>query len=134
MKPFSSVERIFYFTKKLPGSISVEPKRIILAFAFYNIHIFSAEPDEKATVFWGLAADLSGSILKQQAQKLKTMRHPNILTYLDSAEVCFDFLDLICSVLCNCAECSVFLVCCFYASRKTEALIMPQPTVNQNQR
>ncbi|CAB01444.2 Protein kinase domain-containing protein [Caenorhabditis elegans] len=42
-----------------------------------------AEPGELATIFW----DNRSSTLKQQAQKLKTMRHPNIITYLDSIEL-----------------------------------------------
>ncbi|CAI5453287.1 unnamed protein product [Caenorhabditis angaria] len=42
-----------------------------------------AEPGELATIFW----DNRSSTLKQQAQKLKTMRHPNIITFLDSIEL-----------------------------------------------
>ncbi|CAD6198812.1 unnamed protein product [Caenorhabditis auriculariae] len=42
-----------------------------------------AEPNELATVFWSTGS----STIKQQAQKLKTMRHPNIIAYLDSIEV-----------------------------------------------
>ncbi|VDK58260.1 unnamed protein product [Anisakis simplex] len=48
-----------------------------------------SEPSEKVTCFWE-TLDQSGStesLLKQQAHKLKTMRHPNVLTYLDSIEV-----------------------------------------------
>uniref|UniRef100_A0A1I7XM28 N-terminal kinase-like protein n=1 Tax=Heterorhabditis bacteriophora TaxID=37862 RepID=A0A1I7XM28_HETBA len=43
-----------------------------------------AEPDELVSIFWSGGQD---STLKIQAQKLKTMRHPNIITYLDSIEV-----------------------------------------------
>lgn len=44
-----------------------------------------SEPQEKATCFWTLNANSTS--LKIQAQKLKTLRHPNVLTYLDSLEV-----------------------------------------------
>ncbi|WKY04611.1 hypothetical protein Q1695_005542 [Nippostrongylus brasiliensis] len=43
-----------------------------------------AEADELATIFWSSSPS---STLKVQAQKLRTMRHPDILTYLDSIEV-----------------------------------------------
>uniref|UniRef100_F1KV58 Kinase-like protein n=1 Tax=Ascaris suum TaxID=6253 RepID=F1KV58_ASCSU len=47
-----------------------------------------AEPTEKATCFFASLDQYGGGAnLKQQAQKLKTMRHPNVLTYLDSIEV-----------------------------------------------
>ncbi|KAI6236765.1 hypothetical protein M3Y95_00193000 [Aphelenchoides besseyi] len=42
-----------------------------------------SEPSERATCFWSNSAD---SILKTQTQKLKTIRHPNVLTFLDSLE------------------------------------------------
>ncbi|KAI6218666.1 hypothetical protein M3Y99_01695000 [Aphelenchoides fujianensis] len=42
-----------------------------------------AEPSEKATCFWANAADPN---LKNQTQKLKTLRHPNVLTFFDSLE------------------------------------------------
>ncbi|PAV57503.1 hypothetical protein WR25_23629 isoform B [Diploscapter pachys] len=45
-----------------------------------------AEKDELATVFWSNSFEGVGK-LKSLAQKLKTMRHPNILTFLDSLEV-----------------------------------------------
>ncbi|KAI6186856.1 hypothetical protein M3Y98_00178600 [Aphelenchoides besseyi] len=41
------------------------------------------EPSERATCFWSNGAD---STLKTQTQKLKTIRHPNVLTFLDSLE------------------------------------------------
>uniref|UniRef100_A0A914MUB5 Protein kinase domain-containing protein n=1 Tax=Meloidogyne incognita TaxID=6306 RepID=A0A914MUB5_MELIC len=44
-----------------------------------------SEPQEKATCFWTLNANSTS--LKIQAQKLKTLRHPNVLAYLDSLEV-----------------------------------------------
>ncbi|XGW30662.1 hypothetical protein V3C99_009547 [Haemonchus contortus] len=43
-----------------------------------------SEPDELATVFWTSGPH---STLKLQAQKLRTMRHPDILTFQDSIEV-----------------------------------------------
>ncbi|KAL6739940.1 hypothetical protein Aduo_013337 [Ancylostoma duodenale] len=43
-----------------------------------------AEPEELATIFWSTGHD---STLKLQGQKLRTMRHPDILTYQDSIEV-----------------------------------------------
>ncbi|KAI6189626.1 hypothetical protein M3Y97_00029000 [Aphelenchoides bicaudatus] len=43
-----------------------------------------AEPAEKATCFWLNSHDSS---LKVQTQKLKTIRHPNVLTFYDSLEV-----------------------------------------------
>ncbi|KAK5971451.1 N-terminal kinase protein, partial [Trichostrongylus colubriformis] len=43
-----------------------------------------AEPNELATVFWTSGPH---STLKLQAQKLRTMRHPDILTFQDSIEV-----------------------------------------------
>lgn len=43
-----------------------------------------AEPEELATAFWTVGPNSS---LKTQAQKLRTMRHPDILTYLDSIEL-----------------------------------------------
>uniref|UniRef100_A0A914RMD7 Protein kinase domain-containing protein n=1 Tax=Parascaris equorum TaxID=6256 RepID=A0A914RMD7_PAREQ len=47
----------------------------------------NAEPTEKATCFFATLDQYGGGAnLKQQAQKLKTMRHPNVLTYLDSIE------------------------------------------------
>ncbi|KHJ96184.1 HEAT repeat protein [Oesophagostomum dentatum] len=42
-----------------------------------------AEPEELATIFWSSGHD---STLKMQGQKLRTMRHPDILTYQDSIE------------------------------------------------
>ncbi|VDK89675.1 unnamed protein product [Litomosoides sigmodontis] len=46
------------------------------------------EPSERATCFWGTLSNSSpGSVLKAQARKLKTLRHPNVLTYLDSIEM-----------------------------------------------
>ncbi|KAI6221020.1 hypothetical protein M3Y99_01567000 [Aphelenchoides fujianensis] len=42
-----------------------------------------AEPSAKATCFWANAADAN---LKNQTQKLKTLRHPNVLTFFDSLE------------------------------------------------
>uniref|UniRef100_A0A914M0Y9 Protein kinase domain-containing protein n=1 Tax=Meloidogyne incognita TaxID=6306 RepID=A0A914M0Y9_MELIC len=44
----------------------------------------NSEPQEKATCFWTLNANSTS--LKIQAQKLKTLRHPNVLAYLDSLE------------------------------------------------
>ncbi|KAI3422041.1 hypothetical protein GPALN_012578 [Globodera pallida] len=41
------------------------------------------DPSEKATCFW---CSSPSSTLKAQAQKLKTLRHPNVLTYVDSLE------------------------------------------------
>ncbi|ETN68432.1 HEAT repeat protein, partial [Necator americanus] len=43
-----------------------------------------AEPEELATIFWSTGHD---STLKLQSQKLRTMRHPDILTYQDSIEI-----------------------------------------------
>lgn len=51
-----------------------------------TLHIIQAESNEKATCFW---TNSWNSSLKLQAQKLKTLRHPNILTYLDFLEVNF---------------------------------------------
>ncbi|KJH47631.1 HEAT repeat protein [Dictyocaulus viviparus] len=42
------------------------------------------EPEELATIFW---SSENASLLKLQAQKLRTLRHPDILTYQDSIEV-----------------------------------------------
>lgn len=47
-------------------------------------YVLQAEPSETATCFW---TTLEASSLRAQVQKLKTMRHPSILTYLDSIEV-----------------------------------------------
>ncbi|MFH4976625.1 hypothetical protein AB6A40_003334 [Gnathostoma spinigerum] len=48
-----------------------------------------AEPAETACCFVASTSEVggSGSLLKAQAQKLKTLRHPNVLTYIDSIEV-----------------------------------------------
>ncbi|EJW70261.1 hypothetical protein WUBG_18831, partial [Wuchereria bancrofti] len=47
-----------------------------------------AEPSELATCFWATVSDYGpGSVLKAQARKLKTLRHPNVLAYLDSVEM-----------------------------------------------
>ncbi|CAJ0582548.1 unnamed protein product, partial [Mesorhabditis spiculigera] len=46
-----------------------------------------AEPEEKATLFSAEQATEAGRTLKLQIQKLKTMRHPGILTYLESTEL-----------------------------------------------
>lgn len=43
-----------------------------------------SELREKATCFWSSSPN---STLKTQAQKLKCIRHPNVLTYIDSLEV-----------------------------------------------
>ncbi|MCP9259363.1 N-terminal kinase-like protein [Dirofilaria immitis] len=46
------------------------------------------EPSEHATCFWATLSDYGpGSLLKAQARKLKTLRHPNVLAYLDSIEM-----------------------------------------------
>ncbi|CAG9537129.1 unnamed protein product [Cercopithifilaria johnstoni] len=46
------------------------------------------EPSERATCFWATLSDCGpGSVLKAQARKLKTLRHPNVLAYLDSTEM-----------------------------------------------
>ncbi|KAJ1350826.1 hypothetical protein KIN20_006717 [Parelaphostrongylus tenuis] len=44
----------------------------------------TSEPEELATIFW---SSVNASSLKLQAQKLRTMRHPDILTYQDSIEI-----------------------------------------------
>lgn len=63
-------------------------KLILKYHKFFKISVlFQAEPFERATCFWGKLSDNSGSVLKTQARKLKTLRHPNVLTYLDSIEV-----------------------------------------------
>uniref|UniRef100_A0A915PQJ7 Protein kinase domain-containing protein n=1 Tax=Setaria digitata TaxID=48799 RepID=A0A915PQJ7_9BILA len=47
-----------------------------------------AEPSKLATCFWATLLDYgAGSVLKSQARKLKTLRHPNVLAYLDSIEM-----------------------------------------------
>ncbi|KAI1720702.1 protein kinase domain-containing protein [Ditylenchus destructor] len=51
---------------------------------FLGHSLKKAESNEKATCFW---TNSWNSSLKLQAQKLKTLRHPNILTYLDFLEV-----------------------------------------------
>ncbi|KAE9548145.1 hypothetical protein FO519_008643 [Halicephalobus sp. NKZ332] len=43
-----------------------------------------AEPNEKATCFWAKSENYK---LKNQAMKLKTLRHPNVLAFLDFAEI-----------------------------------------------
>uniref|UniRef100_A0A0N5AYC8 N-terminal kinase-like protein n=1 Tax=Syphacia muris TaxID=451379 RepID=A0A0N5AYC8_9BILA len=43
-----------------------------------------ADPSKTATCFW---ASSTANNLKLQAQKLKTLRHPNVLTYYDSIEI-----------------------------------------------
>lgn len=53
---------------------------------------FQAEPSEHATCFWATVSDCG---LRTQARKLKTLRHPNVLVYLDSVEVVDFFYDLI---------------------------------------
>ncbi|KAE9413735.1 hypothetical protein Angca_003663 [Angiostrongylus cantonensis] len=42
------------------------------------------EPEELVTIFW---SSVNASSLKLQAQKLRTLRHPDILTYQDSVEI-----------------------------------------------
>ncbi|KAL3101232.1 hypothetical protein niasHT_027988 [Heterodera trifolii] len=42
-----------------------------------------SDSSEKATCFWSCSPS---STLKAQAQKLKTLRHPNVLTFVDSLE------------------------------------------------
>lgn len=51
-----------------------------------NLGLFQNEPSERATCFWGTDCG-PRSVLSVQARKLKTLRHPNVLTYLDSVEV-----------------------------------------------
>ncbi|VDN07426.1 unnamed protein product [Thelazia callipaeda] len=47
-----------------------------------------AEPSEYVTCFWASLSEYGpGSMLKSQARKLKTLRHPNVLVYLDSIEI-----------------------------------------------
>ncbi|CAJ0950369.1 unnamed protein product, partial [Mesorhabditis belari] len=45
------------------------------------------EIEEKVTLFAANITDLAASSLKLHAQKLKTMRHPGILTFIESAEI-----------------------------------------------
>lgn len=53
-----------------------------------DLALLQTEPSELATCFWAAVSDCGpGSVLKAQARKLKTLRHPNVLTYLDSVEV-----------------------------------------------
>jgi hypothetical protein len=52
---------------------------------------FQSEPTEKATCFWANSYD---STLRTQTQKLKTIRHPNVLTFFDSLEVGWSFRGL----------------------------------------
>ncbi|VDN18997.1 unnamed protein product [Gongylonema pulchrum] len=46
----------------------------------------AADPAELATCFWASSDLTAGWALKSQARILKTLRHPNVLAYLDSVE------------------------------------------------
>ncbi|VDM44087.1 unnamed protein product [Toxocara canis] len=72
-----------HFAYELPQTSFYSSKGLSMGRSFRK-----AEPSEKSTCFWAsLDCYGGGAVLKQQAQKLKTMRHPNVLTYLDSIEV-----------------------------------------------
>ncbi|EJD76151.1 SCY1 protein kinase [Loa loa] len=86
-------------TSVLSSFFSRDPKSVfpyeLPANSFYNFDgIFigksfkKAEPSELATCFWATVSDCGpGLVLKAQARKLKTLRHPNVLAYLDSIEM-----------------------------------------------
>ncbi|KAL4002003.1 hypothetical protein ACH3XW_1685 [Acanthocheilonema viteae] len=86
-------------TSVLSSLFSRDPKSIfpyeLPANSFYTFDgIFvgesfkKTEPSERATCFWATLSDCGpGLVLKAQARKLKTLRHPNVLAYLDSTEM-----------------------------------------------
>uniref|UniRef100_A0AC35F1B3 Protein kinase domain-containing protein n=1 Tax=Panagrolaimus sp. PS1159 TaxID=55785 RepID=A0AC35F1B3_9BILA len=66
------------FSYELPADSFYQRNGINLGYSFKK-----AEPNEKATCFW----TSSNMQLRTQAQKLKTLRHPNIITFYDSLEI-----------------------------------------------
>uniref|UniRef100_A0AC34FPF9 Protein kinase domain-containing protein n=1 Tax=Panagrolaimus sp. ES5 TaxID=591445 RepID=A0AC34FPF9_9BILA len=66
------------FAFELPADHFYQRNGIYLGNSFKK-----AEPNEKATCFW----TSSNMQLRTQAQKLKTLRHPNIITFYDSLEI-----------------------------------------------
>ncbi|CAD5223914.1 unnamed protein product [Bursaphelenchus okinawaensis] len=66
------------FPYELPNDFFARKDGICMGHSFRK-----ADPNFKATVFW---TNNNVSTLRIQTQKLKTIRHPNVLTFLDSLE------------------------------------------------
>lgn len=64
-------------------------KKVFLFFLSNFLFFSSQNLKKRPPVFWTLNANSTS--LKIQAQKLKTLRHPNVLAYLDSLEVFLNF-------------------------------------------
>ncbi|KAH7696270.1 SCY1 protein kinase, partial [Aphelenchoides avenae] len=67
------------FAYELPTEPIVTQRGISVGISFKK-----AEPTEKATCFW--SSERERDSLKTQAQKLRTLRHPNVLVYHDQLE------------------------------------------------